>query len=222
MAKSKDGHESRSQEEGHPARRGENTSGFRGASGADAERGIKSAVGGMEFHDYVPGKPSFRGDENSHDYNHKKPSKQHASRHDESFKDTGKDATSAPVDTNVRGILGNTKNVPRDPGKSGKNRTPGFEGHEHPEIAKARRGGLAAGRDTEEKGVGHATDGGILGNTQGVARNPEKGGANASARARNVEGFNGARSEGNKKTSGYKGESETGGRSGGGLIDGFI
>lgn len=158
------------------------------------EKMLDGESSGLNVKEYKPNKATFRGDAGTADYNHVDKSPL-AKRKDEKFKDTGKDAGSGPIDTNRNGVLGNTKNVARDPGKSGKNRTPGFGGKEAGDIAKSRRGGLEAARDTGEKGVGEANKSGILGNTNGVARNPG-GGGSASARASNVQGFQSGTHEG--------------------------
>jgi hypothetical protein len=79
-----------------------------------------------------------------------------------------------PIETNRDGILGNTKNAARDPGPSGHNVTEGFGGTVGPSLKSARSGGgpiERPGPDTA-KGVGSATEGGILGNTRDVRRNP--------------------------------------------------
>lgn len=131
---------------------------------------------------------SHLGNTTGNDYNAKSKGNFEGMR---GHKMTDGDANKQPA-TNLGGLMGNTKNVARDPGSSGHNTTEGFGGKVADALKGARGGGGGivgrSGPDTKA-GVGTATESGILGNTKDVRRDPK---------GKNVtEGFAGGGTVGN-------------------------
>lgn len=134
---------------------------------------------------------SHLGNTTGNDYNAKSKGNFEGMR-GEKLTDKDTNAGGGITKVNVKGLIGNTKNVARDPGPGGHNTTEGFGGKVGDALLGARRGGGGIvnrpGPDTA-KGVGVANEGGILGNTRDVRRDPK---------GKNVtEGFAGGGTVGN-------------------------
>src|SRR5208283_5504473 len=176
----------------HSERRSENTSGFEGFDSANAETGHVGMVP-MNVHDpnavnnyeaaKVTDKKRAMAKSDAYNDKHGKGSKERGTptpSHD-SAKDT--------IPTDVKGILGNTTNVPREPVKGGQ-KISGFGGGG--EGAKSGKHGHRLTGSQQEHDVVPTNVGGTLGNTPNVPREPtEKVG-----KSKGMAGFSGGAIDG--------------------------